>query len=448
MDHECLVDRAVTLTAAADTMIAPGQSYPAPDDPVLRLEQLERYTYWPVSYQFGDPTVISSVPLPLSGVQFSESIRGVGELRGSLQLADEEVRDIHPWDKVVPRKTGIVVVREVFEPLTASWAAEAVQHYIVWAAPRNPITGRMTIYATTVEGLWARRLITKAMFWTNQDQTTIAADLLDPAKFSKIALGGGTWRGWINVDPPVAPTGVVRTFSYADGQETNLLEAHQNRSQLATNSYEWRTRPRVLSGADAASANTFRLEFQMGFPSLGRRLGGVEPVPRIRFDSGGSGNISEFDFQYDGSDVPNIVWARGAGYDSLQVRALVTNTDAFGSPEWSFGYLQTEARFSDPDVKLTSTLESYARRYMWERLGSEQYISAMTIRSNTPPYFGTYGLGDDVIVETNDPTWPPDRYDTSGYVELLLRIYGWVVTPPQGNGGGTVQLLLSGGNVS
>jgi hypothetical protein len=401
-----------------------------------------------VSYSFGDPTVISNVSLPLSGVQFSEIMRGVGELRGQLQLADEEVRSIYPWDKIVPRKTGIVVVREVFDPITATWAPEAVQHYIVWAAPRNPVTGRMSIYATTVEGLWARRLITRAMSWTNQDQTLIAADLLNPALFSKIALGADPWRGWITVDPPVAATGVVRTFSYADGQESNLLEAHQNRSMLATNSYEWRTRPRVLSGADAASANTFRIEYQMGFPSLGRRLGGIFPPPRFTFDRTGAGNVSAFELAYDGSDVPNIVWARGSGYDSLQVKALVQNIDGGGFPEWAYGFLQTEDRFSDPDVKLESTLTSYARRWMWEKLGSEQYISSMTVQGNTPPYFGTYGIGDDVIVSTNDSTWADDRYDSSGMVELSLRVFGWVVTPPQGEANETVQLLLSGGNIA
>lgn len=433
--------------AALDALVA-GGLYPAPNDPALRLEQEARYSYWPVSYALGDPTVISNVSLPLSGVQFSQVMRGVGELRAQLQLADDEVRAIYPWDKIIPRKTGIVVVREVFDPLTASWATDAVQHYIVWSANRSPTTGRMSIYATTVEGLWARRLITKAITWTNVDQVQIAADLLSPALFSKIAVGVGTWPGWITVDPPVTATGVVRTFSYADGQETNLLEAHQNRSMLATNSYEWTTRPRVLSGADAASANTFRIEYQMAFPSLGRRIGGTFPPPRFTFDRTGGGNVSAFELVYDGSDVANIVWARGQGYDSLQVQALVQNIDTFGIPEWAYGFLQTEARFSDPDVKFATTLTSYARRWMWEKLGSEQYVASMTVQGNAPPYFGTYGIGDDVIVSTNDLTWPSDRYDIGGYAEVALRIFGWVVTPPQGDQNETVQLLLSGGNIA
>jgi hypothetical protein len=422
--------------------------YPAPDDPAARLEQEAVYSYWPVAYVFGDPTVISNVSLPLSGVRFSETIRGVGELRASLQLDDDEVRAIYPWDKIMPRKSGIVVVRSVYNTVTADWDSTAIQHYIVWAAPRDPHTGRMSIYATTVEGLWARRLITKAMTWSGQDQTLIAADLLDPALFSKIPLGTGQWTGWINIDPPVAATGVARTFSYADGQETNLLEAHQNRSQLATNSYEWTTRPRVLVGDDAASAATFRLEYVMGYPRLGVGLGGVEPPKRMRYDTGGSGNVLSFGIQNDGSNVPNIVWGRGKGYDQLQVKALVTNTDAGGFSEWEYGFLQTEAKFSDPDVSLVETLTDYSRKFMWEKLGSEQYIPALTIRGNLPPYFGTYGIGDDIILESNDPTWRPDLYDDAGYVSFLLRIFGWVVTPPQGEQGEDIQIVLSGGALS
>lgn len=434
----------MTMDAALDAQVNPDQAFPIPSDPVLAQEQEVRYSYWPVAYQFGDPTVISNVSLPLSGVQFSQSMRGVGEFRATIQLADPEVIATYPWDKVIPRKTGIVVVREVFNRAVAEWSSEVVQHYVIWQAPRNAHDGRMTIYGTTVEGLWARRLITEAMSWTNVDQATIAADLLDPVKFSQIALGLGMWRGWINVDPPTA-TGFARTFSYAEGQETNLLEAQQNRSQLATNSYEWTTRPRVLSGADAMSANTFRLEFQLGYPRLGREIGGLFPVPRVRFDRrGDSGAVSSFEMNYDGSNVPNIVWARGKGYDELQVKAVVTNTFSDGSAEWDYGYLQTEDKFSDPDVSVLSTLQSYARRYMWEKLGSEQFVSALTLKGNAYPHFGTYEIGDDIIFETNDLTWPPDYYDSSGYMELALRIFGWKVTPPQGEQNETVELVLSG----
>lgn len=408
-------------------------------------EAAVRYTYWPVTYQFGDPTVTSNAPLPLSGVKFSQVMRGVGMLRGFLQLADPEVRELDPWGRVVPRKTGIVVVREQFDPDAGAWVSAPVWHGIVWAAPRDPTTGRMEVMAQTVESLWARRYITRNIIWAASDQALIAADLLNPVKFSSVALGAGMWTGWINVDPPAKLTGVTRTWSYLGAQETNLLEAHQARSQLATNSYEWTTAVRVLSGTDAASASAFRAQYVLGFPRLGRSYAAGDQIDRLVFDREGSGNIAKFGYAYDGSSVPNIVWGRGNGYEELQVKTRVDNIDTAGKREWEYGYLQTEDRFSDPDVKVESTLFDYCTRYMRERLGSEQFITALTLRGDIPPYFGTYSIGDQQIVSTNDVTWQPDWYDSDGFVELLTRIYGWTVTPPEGDRAETVELVVSGG---
>lgn len=415
--------------------------YPPFEDPVAVAEQDVRYTFWPVAYQFGDPTVISNVPLPLGGVQFSEVMRGVGQFKGSLQLADEEVRALYPWDKVIPRKTGIVVVREVRDTVGDNWTSTVVQHYTVDSADPDPHDGRMVIEGTTVEGRWARSLITKAMAWTNVDQTQIAADLLDPVKFSQVALGPGLWPGWITVDPPTVPTGVLRTFTYDDRQETNLLEAQQNRSQLATNSYEWRTAPTVLVGSDAASASVFRLQYIMGFPRLGRSVTTDPPVPQLRYDTRGVGNVIRFQRVYDGSNVLNIVWGRGNGYEELQVKAVATN------PEWLNGYLRSEGRFSDPDVKDQTTLTAYCYRQIWQSVSSEQYIAKLTLAANKFPTFGSYIIGDEMYLETNDPTWPPDFYNADGYVQLRVRVYGWTVTPPQTDQAEVIELLVAGATV-
>lgn len=413
--------------------------YPPFVDPVITPAQEVRYSYWPVAYQFGDPTVISNAPLPLGGVQFSEVMRGVGQLRASLQLADESVRALYPWDKVVPRKTGIVVVREVYDTVAKIWIGEVLQHYVVYAASPDPHTGRLVITGYTVEANWARRLITKAMSWSNVDQVVIAQDLLDPVEFSQIALGGGLWPGWITVDPPTELTGVLRTFSYAEGQETNLLEAHQNRSMLATNSYEWITRPVVLVGVTPTQASVFRLQYIMGFPRLGRELGDDYPIPRLIFDHQGGGNVVRFAPVYDGSNVVNIVWGRGNGYEDLQVKALATY------PQWDQGFLQSEGRFSDPDVKDQNTLTAYCLRQIYESLSSERYIASLTLAGNTYPFFNSYVIGDQMILQTNDLTWPPDFYNSSGMVESLVRVYGWTVTPPQGEQAEMVELLVAGG---
>jgi len=401
-----------------------------------------RWSYWPVSYVNGDPTIIGNSSLPLGGVQCSVGMRAVGQLKGSLQLADPSVRALYPWDKVIPRKTGIVAVRATQDPVTGTWGTTWVQHYWVKAAPTEPATGRMKITAETVEGAWARRLVTKAMTWAGNDQQQIAADLLNPALFSKIPLGPTPNTGWINVDPPTTPTGVVRAFSYADGQETNLLTAHQDRSQMATNPYEWQTTTRVLVGSDGESATSFRDQFVLGYPKLGRQLGQSYPVPRLTYDINGTGNVLTFEPQNDATNVTNIVWGRGNGYDDLQVKTQVQYSPN-GIAEWNLGFLQSEGRFSNPDVSDVGTLNDQCYKQMYTALSGQAFIANLKIRGDLFPAFGSYVIGDQMILQTNDVTWPPDYYASSGYFEQLVRVYGWTITPPEGESSETVDLLLA-----
>lgn len=402
-----------------------------------------RWTYWPVKYVDGDPTVIGNAPLPLGGVQCSVGMRAVGQLRGSLQLADPSVRALNPWDKVIPRRTGIVAVRATQDPNTGDWATTWIEHYWVTAAPTEPATGRMKITGVTVPGLWARRLITKAITWSGVDQQQIAADLLTPSIFSKIALGSSPNTGWINLDLPATPTGVARDFTYVDGQETNLLTAHQDRSQLATNPYEWTTSTRVLVGTDGESASSFRCQFVLGYPKLGRQLGNLaSPVPRLTFDTNGTGNVLSFQPQNDGASVTNIVWGRGNGYADLQVKTQVQYQPS-GTNEWQLGFMQTEGRFSNPDVSDVNTLNDQCYKQMYETLSSQAFIANLTIRGDLFPYYSSYVIGDQMILQTNDQTWPTDYYNASGYFELLVRVYGWTITPPEGEASETVDLLLA-----
>lgn len=158
----------------------------------LPEEQQVLYTYWPVNYYRGDPRVISNAPLPLSGVSYSQQMKGVGELKGSLQLADADVRAMNPWDLVLPRKTGIVAVRSVLvDEATATYEHTAVWHGVVWTREPNPMTGRWEITARTIEYSWARRLITGPMaggdlLWAQKDRTVIVQDLLTPERFSQL----------------------------------------------------------------------------------------------------------------------------------------------------------------------------------------------------------------------------------------------------------------------
>lgn len=487
-----------------------------------------RYTYWPVNYYLGDATVISAAPLPLSGVKFSRTAKGVGEFRASLQVADAAVRAMKPWELVVPRKTGIVAVRssrlgDADEIHTVEW------HGVVWSAPIADATGRMEITARTIEYAWAQRLITGPMaggdlVFTSRDRTFIVQTLLNPELFSQIgprlvkgqavasvtsasvdrviinttdlgqfAIGDyihvtntatGLYRtnasattniflitdlvvaggltavvvsplfgtlpqagdviqsfdlfpGWINVDPPAIPTGQLHDLTYKRDQQTNLLEAHQDRSKVA-DGYDWYTTTRVLAGTNAYNASTYRVQYVMGYPRLGR-VYGEDEIPRFSYYVDGRGNTIEADTVYDGSGVRNVMWGAGAGFDEAALRVVATN-----SSDWRNGFLVTEGRYSNPDVSVATTLQYYTNSALVQSYANERFLKSVSVRGDMPPYFGTYGLCDDALY-TTDGWSNPDRTDGSRDVTYLTKIMGWTVTPPEGAHSETVDLVLIGG---
>jgi hypothetical protein len=409
------------------------------------------YSYWPVSYLHGDPTVISNAPFPLSGVQFSEQMRGVGEMKASLQLYDSSVREMNPWDKFVPRKTGIVVVRGVKNQLTDKFDYTPVWHGVLWSAPTVPSTGRMELSFQTVESTWARRKITgpppigqrdifgdllPGLTWVGADQAQIVRDLLDPTKFSQLGINPGNWPGWITVDAPVANMGQPRDMTYRRGQETSLLDAHIDRSKII-NGYEWKTAVSVLSGIDAYSAATFRMSFVWGYPRLGRQYG-VDDIPRFSFHVDGRGNVVDLQPVYNGSSVSNAVWGTGSGYDDDALRAVATN-----SGDWNYGFLTTEESFSNPDVSVPETLQQQTNARLIQTYTNEKFVQSIKVRGDYLPYFGTYVLGDDCLVTTDDFTLP-DNPDGSRGIAYISRIVGWTVTPPEGANGEIVQLMVGG----
>lgn len=424
-----------------------------PDPTAAETPQDVRYSYWPVYFPGGDAVVTAGTSLPLSGVKFSQVVRGTGEFRASLQLADDSVRVMNPWALIIPRLTGIVVVRSVRDPETGAEAHQAVDLYIVWRAPRDPATGRMEITGHTVGSAWAKRKISgpppvgfrdpvtgdlyPGLEWDDVDQAQIMRDLLDPELFSQFGVYPGAFPGWITVDVPADDHGVLRTHSYRRGQNTNLLTAHQDRSKL-DNGYEWHTGLRVLAGDNAHDATSYRVTMVVGYPRLPGVVGETD-VPRFTSRVNGQGNVVKMgEFEHDSSGVASVMWGSGSGFDASTVRAQVWN-----SADWDAGFLITEEDYSNPDVSRVETLEEQTAAAMFQTYADERFIDSVIVRGDLAPHFGTYTLGTDCLLDTDDYTQPDNPDGTRGGL-YLNRIMGWTVTPPEGEESETVELVLAG----
>lgn len=410
------------------------------------------YSYWPCNYLNGDPTIITNAPIPLSGVQFSVVARGVGEMQCTLQLADDEIRSRNPWELFVQRKTGIVVVRTVRNRDTGGLDHTPVFHGILWSQPTDPATGRMALTFQTVESLWAHRKITgpppmgfrdgngnilPGMNWSQVDQAQIARDLLDPSKFSQVGALPGQFPGWINVEGPSGNTGVLRDMSYPRNSETPLLTAHQDRSKVI-NGYEWFTTQRVLTGNDAYNAGSFRVQFVMGYPRLGRAYSSGAEIPQFTYHVDGRGNVAKIAYAANGIDVANVVWGTGSGFDDDALRVF-----ARYPADWSNGFFVTEDTYSNSDVSIASTLQDQTNSKLIQSFTNERYVASVTLRGDLYPYFGSYAIGDDCLFTSDDWTLQ-DQPDGSRELTYVSRIMGWRVTPPEGENNETVDVMLAG----
>lgn len=284
-------------------------------------------------------------------------------------------------------------------------------------------------------------VVSQPTAWLNTDQQQIAADLLNPAKWSQVPVNPGNFPGWITVDPPTVPTHVIiQSFGYELNAQTSLLQAHQDRSTL-DNGYEWYLELDVLDGANAGAANAYREQFILGYPRTGRQIANGDPVPVFTSRRDGTGNVVTYKPANDGSTVANIVWGQGSGFQSSAVQAL-----AVDSSQWNVGFLQTERQYQNTTISDQPTLQAYTNAQIVLDLANEQYISGLTVRGDLSPTLDTWELGDDVIFMADDYVWP-DAQDGNPAALFTTRILGYVCTPPEGDKSEQVQVIMNGGDL-
>lgn len=153
-------------------------------------------------------------------------------------------------------------------------------------------------------------------------------------------------------------------------------------------------------GPDRESVN---LRLQLGYPRLGRR------AADLRFVEGE--NISELvTLQRSGDDFANVVAAYGAGEGSKQKRQTASHRD---------GRLRRVSIVDAEDVRSDASLRTIATDAL-ARARQIIDISSFTVRDHPNAELGSFGVGDDVLVETVIG-WQPTR--------LWVRILSYSYSP-------------------
>src|SRR6266487_2861902 len=298
--------------------------------------------------------------------------------------------------------------------VTTTWAYEVVVERDGAVVYAGIITGReydSTRKVLTLSGreTWCyfdKRYVDPDVTYAGVDQGLILKDLLVQAA----AKVGGDLRVDLPSDASLT-TGTARTISYLT---TDLKPVSEAAQELANQQggFEF-----SLDGY--WSGSTFRHRLAFGFPQMGTRGGGI-----VSWDLPG-GAIARYDWREDGSDIANEQFGIGDDGSGHVLLSRVKALDV-GRP-----LLQGTSSFRA--VSQAAALLAWTQKRA-ARTVSPVDAATISVAGAKPPAFGTYGLGDDAVLQLNDP-W-------GGNVATLWRIRGWNLNPPRRGKGEVVDLLV------
>ena len=346
--------------------------------------------------------------LPLTGLSFSSTLNGAGELSGVLPLpsGDPQLAAVYN-DAVDEVRRQLVVERDG----VVVWCG------VVWASPYDDVNQQRAVRASETWSYYRRRLIGTRRVYRNTDQFTIARQLLTDAH----AVAGGD----IGVTVGAETCGVLRDRNYEVWERKNLGEAVEELANVL-DGFDF--------GIDAAWSPTGQLvkTFRVYYPRRGRRFALTGHVFEV-----GRNNLISWDWPTDGTRYANRIINIGAGEAEAQrssVRANIGQLAALvdGGP----GYPLIEHVMSNVEVTLQATLNSQAEKALG-MFSQPVVVPTIEVRSDVDPIFGTYDLGDAIRFVCQPGITPrfPDGVDT------YRRIVGWDVAVSD-EGVDTVKLLL------
>lgn len=364
--------------------------------------------------------------LPLIDVDWSVALGGAaGKLTASINVADPDVRALDPWAVAVPRRTALYVHRTEIYPGRpprphVPWGG------IVWDIDPDPAAGRLKLSCATFESYFARRYIDEDRFYSATEQTAIHAGLL--SHFQTYRPGAS-----IRVQATPIPTGRVRDRDWLADDDKRLDEALAELAAVE-DGFDWYIRPYLNE-----TTNRYEQAVAYGYPRLGRTVD--QSGLRLRYLRDGRGTVVDTpQVKRQGSVVANEVRCAGGDVDDVQIREVVTAAD-LGRDEIGRGYPLLQDLYSDTEVKVRSTLVDHGAAALRQGWASEVLLTGVTIRSDQRPTLADIDLGDDVLLETDDVTWPRP-------VTLLGRVWGMKTRARQGATSECTQLVLAGEGLS
>lgn len=254
----------------------------------------------------------------------------------------------------------------------------------IWTLKDDLAGRKLTLGCQGMLSVLAHRTIDVDLNYVGVDQLTIFDDLmaaaLPPATFLPWSSGGS------------GTSGIARTQSYSGYQHT---AADQAISQLAA----------TFDGFDYAttttlSGTTVTTSVRAYYPRLGSVSGYL-----LDQDS----NVMSASVTIDGTTFATVCWVTGSGTGNVQVNAVATKT--FGPAAPGLTLVASDTLITDQGAC------QQAADLMLTQQGTLVAIPELKLRPDDVPALGSYGVGDDVVVNL------PGAHQPIEYVSY--RIQAW-----------------------
>jgi hypothetical protein len=340
--------------------------------------------------------------LPITGVNFTQSLNAAGTFSGQLLLSGVDAEAMNVSAGTIPGRTAVYVDRDG----VLVWGG------VIWSREYNSADQHLKLSAREFESYFERRRILTNQTFTAVDQLTIAQTLVNQSQ----AITGGN----VGIVVPTNTSGVTVTKTYYTYEYKTLYSALLDLSR-ATDGFDFNVRVAYDGGGNPTKS------LVMSYPKSGTRYSATNPSGLVfEFPAG---NVVEYSYPEDASIAANNVYAVGAG--SNEGKLTATGVD---STKVTDGWPLLEDSVNYSDITDSTLLQKLANG----QVAAVAYPPT-TLRLVTPPsqnpVLGTYFIGDDIRIRITD-----DRFPTG--LDATYRLVALNVTPGE-NGPERATLTLT-----
>ena len=344
--------------------------------------------------------------LQLTGVNFTKTLNAAGTFSASLLISDANEASANIINSTVPGRTAVYVDRNG----VLIWGG------VIWNREYNSTSQHLSISAREFESYFEKRRVLTTTVYNNVDQLTIAQALINTAQAAT--------NGNIGVQVGTETSGVLVNRTYFSYEQKTIFAALTDLSQQS-NGFDF-----TIGVAYDGSGNPTK-KLVMKSPQGGIRYDATSTTaPVFEFPSG---NVIEYTFQEDASQVANRLTATGAGSNEGQVQQVKLATD-----QLTAGWAVLEDGVSYGDIYDANIISNLAAGKL-AAVKNPPVTLQIVAPAFEDPQLGSYDVGDDIRVRIQDDRFPNGNEVTG---TAIYRLVALNVTPGE-NAGERVTLSLT-----